>query len=160
MICDGTFDDERKSYAGIRPVPKSIYDIKGRSDADLWMSACDKEVTKLLEMGTFEIVNTEDIPAGHKVMDMCVSFKIKQDSQGNVTEYRAGRNSGDLAQTEQEDAFEGHPLSRKLGWYPMKNHCVARCLGGAEVPSDWQETVGRGKRWEATRSDIDATPMV
>ena len=86
MICDGMLDDEKKPYAGVRPVPRSIYDIKGRPDADLWMNACDKEVTKLLEMGTFEIVNTEDIPAGHKVMDMCVSFKIKQDSQGNVTE--------------------------------------------------------------------------
>ncbi len=74
-------------------MPRSIYDIKGRPDADLWMSACDKEITKLLEMGTFEIVNTEDIPAGNKVMDMCVSFKIKQDSQGNVTEYRARFNA-------------------------------------------------------------------
>jgi hypothetical protein len=89
LICDGMLDDENKPYAGVRPVPRSIYDIKGRPDADLWMNACDKEVTKLLEMGTFEIVNTEDIPAGHKVMDMCVSFKIKQDGQGNVTEYRA-----------------------------------------------------------------------
>jgi hypothetical protein len=33
-------------------VPRSIYDIKGRPDAYLWMSACDKEITKLLEMGT------------------------------------------------------------------------------------------------------------
>ena len=100
MICDGAFDDESKSYAGIRPVPRSIYDIKGRPDADLWMSACDKEVDKLLEMGTFEIVNTEDIPAGHKIMDMCVSFKIKQDSQGNVTEYRARFNADGRQQEE------------------------------------------------------------
>jgi hypothetical protein len=63
MICDGTFDDERKSYAGIRPVPRSI-------------------------------------PAGHKVMDMCVSFKIKQDSQGNVTEYRARFNADGRQQEE------------------------------------------------------------
>ncbi len=50
-------------------------------------------MNKLLEMGTFEIVNTEDIPAGNKVMDMCVSFKIKQDRQGNVTEYHARFNA-------------------------------------------------------------------
>jgi hypothetical protein len=66
LICDGMIDDEKKTYAGMRPVSRSIYDIKGRPDADLWMNACDKEVTKLLEMGTFEIVNTEDIPAGNK----------------------------------------------------------------------------------------------
>ena len=100
LICDGAFDDQKKSYAGFRPVPRSIYDIKGRPDADLWMSVCDKEVSKLLEMGTFEIVNTEDIPAGHKVMDMCVSFKLKQDSQGNVTEYRARFNADGRQQEE------------------------------------------------------------
>jgi hypothetical protein len=69
LICDGMLDDEKKTYAGMRPVPRSIYDIRGRPDADLWMNACDKEVTKLLEMGTFEIVNTEDIPTGNRVMD-------------------------------------------------------------------------------------------
>ena len=100
LICDGLLDDEKKTYAGVRPVPRSIYDIRGRPDADLWMNACDKEVTKLLEMGTFEIVNTEDIPAGNKVMDMCVSFKIKQDSQGNVTEYRARFNADGRQQEE------------------------------------------------------------
>ena len=65
LICDGLLDDEKKTYAGVRPVPRSIYDIRCRPDADLWMNACDREVTKLLEMGTFEIVNTEDIPAGN-----------------------------------------------------------------------------------------------
>ena len=65
LICDGVFDDEKKSYTDIRPVTRSIHDIKGRPDVDLWMSVCDKEVTKLLEMGTFDVVNTEDIPGGH-----------------------------------------------------------------------------------------------
>jgi hypothetical protein len=31
-----------------------------------------------------------------------------------------------------------------------KNQWVTRCLGGSEGPLDRQETVGRGKRWEAT----------
>ena len=53
-----------------------------------------------------------------------------------VNQWSPGRNVGDLAQTEQEDAFEGHLLSRKLGWCPMKNQWVARCLGGAEGPLD------------------------
>jgi hypothetical protein len=33
MISDGAFDDERKSYAGIRPVPRSIYDLKQPSES-------------------------------------------------------------------------------------------------------------------------------
>ena len=100
MICNGAFDDEKKSYADIKPMSRSIYDIKARPDADLWMSVCGKEVTKILEMGIFEIVNTEDIPAGHKVMDMCVSFKLKQDSHGNVTEYRTRFNMDGRQQEE------------------------------------------------------------
>ena len=59
-------------------------------------------------------------------------------------------NDRDLSQTEQEDVIEGQILSRKLGWCPMKNQWVTRWLGGAEGPPDWQETVGRGKRWELT----------
>ena len=60
-------------------------------------------------MGTFEIVNTEDIPAGNKVMDMCVSFKIKQDSQGNVTEYEQGSMPMDV---NRKRGHTGTPLPR------------------------------------------------
>ena len=100
MICDGVFDDEKRTYVGMRTVTRSIYDIRDRSDTDQWMSSCDKEVTNLMEMGTFEIVNTEDIHVGHKVMDMSVSFKIKQDSQGNVMEYRSRFNTNGRQQEE------------------------------------------------------------
>ena len=71
-----------------------------------------------------------------------------------VNQWSPGRNAGDLAQTEQEDAFEGHLLSRKLGWCPMKNQWVARCLGREERPLDRQERVGRGNRWEATSTPL------
>jgi hypothetical protein len=50
--------------------------------------------------------------------------------------------------------FEGQRLSRKLGWCPMKNQWVTRCLGEAEGPSDWQEMVGRDKRWESTSTPL------
>jgi hypothetical protein len=33
-----------------------------------------------------------------------------------VNQWSPGRKAGDLTQTEQEDDFEGHLLSRKLGW--------------------------------------------
>ena len=132
MICDGAFDDESKSYACIRPVPRSIYDIKGRPDADLWMSACDKEVDKLLEMVTFEIVNTEDIPAGHKVMDMCVSFKIKQDSQGNVTEYRARFNADGR---QQEEGSYGDTFAPTSKFSCVRTICVPDCTRGSDALS-------------------------
>ena len=55
LICDGKLDDEKKTYAGVRPVPRSIYDIRGSPDADLWMNACYKEVNKLFEMGPLRL---------------------------------------------------------------------------------------------------------
>jgi hypothetical protein len=59
-----------------------------------WSVRCPRRI------GTFEIVNTEDIPARHKVMDMCVSFKIKQDIQGNVIEYLVRFNADGRQQEE------------------------------------------------------------
>ena len=52
--------------------------------------------------------------------------------------------------------FEGQFLSRKLGWCPMKTQWVARWLGGAEGPPDWQEMVGKGKRWQATSTPLQS----
>jgi len=53
MACD----EHGQQLAGIRSVPRSYYDMKGRPDEHLWMEACDKEIKKLLEMGTFSIVD-------------------------------------------------------------------------------------------------------
>ena len=49
MACD----EHDQQLAGMRPVPCSYYDIKGRPDKHLRMEACDKEIKKLFEMGTF-----------------------------------------------------------------------------------------------------------
>ena len=51
------------------------------------------EIKKLFDIGTFSILDTDDIPPGHKSIDCCMSFKIKKDSNGNVTEYRARCNA-------------------------------------------------------------------
>jgi len=51
MACD----EHGQQVAGLRPVPRSYYDIKRRPDEHLWAEACDKKVKKLFEMGTFSI---------------------------------------------------------------------------------------------------------
>jgi len=89
MACD----EHGHQLAGMRPVPRSYYDIKGRPDEHLWMEACDKEIKKLFEMVTFSIVDESDIPTGHKSINCCVSFKIRADSDGNILEYRAQCNT-------------------------------------------------------------------
>jgi len=57
------------------------------------LEACDKEIKKLFEMGTFSIVDENDIPPGHKSINCCMSFKIKKDGVGNILEYRARCNA-------------------------------------------------------------------
>ena len=57
------------------------------------MEACDKEIKKLFEMGTFSIVDETDIPPGHKSINCCMSFKIKKDGDGNILEYRTRCNA-------------------------------------------------------------------
>ena len=80
------------SLLGCAPF-RSYYDIKGRPDEHIWMEACDKEIKKLFEMGTFSIVDETDIPPGHKSINCCMSFKIKKDGDGNILEYRARCNA-------------------------------------------------------------------
>ena len=89
MACD----EHDQQLAGMRPVPRSYYDIKGRPDEHLWMEACDKEIKKLFEMGTFSIVDESDIPPGNKCINCCMFFKIKKDGDGNILEYRARFNA-------------------------------------------------------------------
>ena len=89
MACD----EHDQQLAGMHSVPRSYYDIKGRPDEHLWMEACDKEIKKLFEMGTFSIVDETDIPPGHKSINCCMSFKIKKDGDGNILEYRARCNA-------------------------------------------------------------------
>jgi len=86
-------DEHGQQFAGTRAIPRSYYDIKGRPDEQLWMEACDKEINKLFEMGTFSIIDDNDIPPGHKSINCCMSFKIKKDSDGNILEYRARCNA-------------------------------------------------------------------
>jgi len=80
MACD----EHGQQFAEMRPVPRIYYDIKGRPGEHLWAEACDKEITKLFDMGTFLIVDENDIPPGHKNINCCMSFKIKKNGDGNI----------------------------------------------------------------------------
>jgi len=89
MACD----EHGQQFAGMRPVPRSYYDIKGRPDKHLWVEACDKEIKKLFVMDTFSIVDESEIPYSYKSINRCMSFKIKKDGGNNILEYRARCNA-------------------------------------------------------------------
>jgi len=48
--------------AGTPVVPRHYNAVFGRTDEALWVNAMDKEVMKYFGMGTWEIVDTADIP--------------------------------------------------------------------------------------------------
>ena len=88
-ICEESGQD----FAGYTSVPRSYYDIKGRPDEDAWYGATDKELTKLFDMGTFEIAEASSVPKGTKIMDTVFSFKRKEDSEGRLKELRCRINA-------------------------------------------------------------------
>jgi len=58
------------------------------------VEAMDKEVMKCFDMGTWEIVDTADIPPECSVIGTCFSFKVnlKCDSEGKLLECQTGAN--------------------------------------------------------------------
>jgi len=73
--------------------PRHYNAVFGRTDEALWVEAMDKEVMKFFDMGTWEIVNTADIPPECSVVGTCFSFKVRFDSEGKLLECRARANA-------------------------------------------------------------------
>jgi len=52
----------------------------------------DKKVIKYFIMGTWQIVDTADIPHDCNIMGTCFSFKVKSDCNSNLPECKARAN--------------------------------------------------------------------
>jgi len=72
--------------------PRHYHSVCGRPDEALWVEAIDKKVIKCFTMGTWQIVDTADIPPECNVMGTCFSYKVKSDCDGNLLECRARAN--------------------------------------------------------------------
>ena len=105
-------EEGQHEFAGVRPVPRSYFDIAGRPDAEAWYRACDVELDKLFSMGTFDIVDEAGMPSGTRIMDTCFSFKRKEDSQGNLKELRCSINADGRQQIREECGDTFAPTSK------------------------------------------------
>ena len=105
-------DEDGHQYAGVRPVPRSYFDIAGRPDAEVWYEAFNTELAKLFDFGTFDLVDSSTVPAGCKVMDTCCSFKRKEDSQGNLIEPRCRINADGRQQNKETCGDTFAPTSK------------------------------------------------
>jgi len=123
MACD----EQGQQLAGMRPVPRSYYDIKGRHDEHLWMEACDKEIKKLFEMDAFSIVDESEIPPGQYSINCCMSFKIKKNGDGNILEYRARCNADGR---QQEVGSYGDTFAPKSKFSCIRSICAVAAQEG------------------------------
>jgi len=94
MLC-GT---EGIELAGTPVTPRHYNAVFGKKDEALWVEAMDKEVMKCFDIGTWEIVDTADIPPECSVMSACSSFKVKCDSEGKLLECRARAHANGIQQ--------------------------------------------------------------
>jgi hypothetical protein len=131
-ICEESGQD----FAGCARVPRSYYDIKGRPDEDAWYAAADKELTKLFDMGTFEIVETSTVPEGTKIMETVFAFKRKEDSKGKLKELRCLINA------------DGRQQEKGSGVCLLLQDLVQSCLhwGGGGI---WEDMCYERRRAEA-----------
>ena len=91
------------------------------------MEACDKEIKKLFEMGTFSIVDETDIPPGRKSINCCMSFKIKKKGDGNILEYLARCNADGK---QQEVGSYGDTFVPKSKFSCMRSICAIAAQEG------------------------------
>jgi len=64
-----------------------------------------KDIKKLFEMGTFFIVDENDIPTGHESIKCCMSFKIKKDGNGNILDCNADGRQQEVGPGSYGDTF-------------------------------------------------------
>ena len=66
--------------------PRTIEEAKGRADWPMWEEAIQKELDALRKVNTWDVV--ERLP-GKNIIGCKWVFKIKKDSEGQITKYKA-----------------------------------------------------------------------
>jgi len=130
MMCENAGD----KFVGIGPAPKHYNAVFGRPDEENWVAAMDKEVIKIFGTGTWEIVDTGDIPEGCNVMKTCETFAPTSKfsiicticaiaAQENLTLYQFDVKGAFLMAPRQEPVCMNLP-----GRYRLPDGKALRCL--------------------------------
>jgi len=101
--------------------PRHYHSVWGRPDEALWVEAMDKEVIKYFTMGTWQIVDTADIPPECNVMGSCFSYKVKSDCDGNLLECRARAN---VNETQQKPGSYGETFAPASKFSVIRTICA------------------------------------
>jgi len=110
------------AFAGTPIVaPRHYHLVWGRPDKALWVEAMDKEVIKYFTMGTWQIVDTANIPPECNVMDTCFSYKVKSNCDRNLLECRARAN---VTGTQQKPGSYGETFAPTSKFSVIRTICA------------------------------------
>jgi len=118
-----------KNVIVMSPVAKNVnvasrhyHSVWGRPDEALWVEAMDKEVITCCTMGTWQVIDTADIPLECNVMGTCFSYKVKSDCDGNLLECRARAN---VNGTQQKRGSYGKTFAPTSKFSVIRTICAA-----------------------------------
>ena len=88
--------------------PKSIRQALRAHDAEEWIMSMDKEITQMVDKGTFSFLELEEIPEGAKPIPMSMKFDVKHEKNGASKERKSRLAADGSHQTytvDYEDTF-------------------------------------------------------
>ena len=100
-----------------------VYGGVNFEDEAMWVEAIDKEVIKCFTMGTWQIVDTADIPPECNIMGTCFSFKVKSNYEGNFIECRARANANGTQQKPDSYGKTSAPSNLK---FSIQNYSLSK----------------------------------
>ena len=69
--------------------PKPIRQALRAHDAEEWIMSMDKEITQMVDKGTFSFLELEEIPEGAKPIPMSMKFDVKHEKNGAFKERKS-----------------------------------------------------------------------
>ena len=86
--------------------PETYQQAMSSGDKDKWQQAMDKEIASCEALGTWDRVRLDDLPHGANILPCKWVFKVKNDENGNVTEFKSRLTPKGFRQKSGVDYFE------------------------------------------------------
>ena len=69
--------------------PLNVDEARQLPEWDEWVASMKAELKSLYDMGTFELVRRDDVPARSRIIKTKFVYKIKQNSDGSIHKYKS-----------------------------------------------------------------------
>lgn len=116
-----------RAFMAVTADPSSYKEALACPEADQWRQAMAQEMTALIKMGTWDVV---ELPPGRKAIGTKWVFKAKTNSSGVVVRYKARLVVQGFSQIEGVDYFDTYA--------PVANITTVRTLLAVAAMQDWE----------------------